>query len=197
MLTTEIEISKYRKPDHDIEPILFHRWSPRAMSGEEISEQELMTLFEAARWAPSSYNAQPWRFLYARRGTANWDRFFDLMVEFNQSWTKQAAVLMVVVSRKAFEWNDQAAPTHSFDAGAAWQNLALQGSAMGLVVHGMQGFDYDKARLELNVADEFQVEAMIAVGKPGKREDLPEDLQEREQPSDRKPVAEIAIEGGF
>ncbi len=197
MLTTEIEISNYRKPDHDIEPILFHRWSPRAMSGEEISEQELMTLFEAARWAPSSYNAQPWRFLYARRGTANWDRYFDLMVEFNQSWTKHAAVLMVVVSRKTFEWNDQAAPTHSFDAGAAWQNLALQGSTMGLVVHGMQGFDYEKARVALNVPEDFQVDAMIAVGKPGKREDLPEDLQEREQPSDRKPVAEIAIEGGF
>ncbi len=197
MLTTEIEISNYRKPDHDIEPILFHRWSPRAMSGEQISEQELMTLFEAARWAPSSYNAQPWRFLYARRGTASWDRYFDLMVEFNQSWTKHAAVLMVVVSRKTFEWNDQAAPTHSFDAGAAWQNLALQGSTMGLVVHGMQGFDYEKARVALNVPEDFQVDAMIAVGKPGKREDLPEDLQEREQPSDRKPVAEIAIEGGF
>ncbi len=197
MLTTEIEISKYRKPDHDIEPILFHRWSPRAMSGEQIGEPELMTLFEAARWAPSSYNAQPWRFLYARRGTANWDRYFDLMVEFNQSWTKHAAVLMVVVSRKTFEWNDQAAPTHSFDAGAAWQNLALQGSTMGLVVHGMQGFDYEKARVALNVPEDFQVDAMIAVGKPGKREDLPEDLQEREQPSDRKPVAEIAIEGGF
>jgi nitroreductase len=197
MLTTEIEISKYRKPDHDIEPILFHRWSPRAMSGEEISEQELMILFEAARWAPSSYNAQPWRFLYARRGTANWDRFFDLMVEFNQGWTKHAAVLMVVVSRKTFESNDQAAPTHSFDAGAAWQNLALQGSTMGLVVHGMQGFDYEKARAVLNIPEHFQVDAMIAVGKPGKREDLPEDLQEREQPSDRKPVAEIVIAGGF
>ena len=197
MLTTEIEISNYRKPDHDIEPILFRRWSPRAMSGEQISEQELMTLFEAARWAPSSYNAQPWRFLYARRGTANWDRYFDLMIEFNQSWTKHAAVLMVVVSRKTFEWNDQAAPTHSFDAGAAWQNLALQGSTMGLVVHGMQGFDYEKARVVLNIPENFQVDAMIAVGKPGKREDLPEDLQEREQPSDRKPVAEIAIEGGF
>ena len=197
MLTTEIEISKYRKPDHDIEPILFHRWSPRAMSGEEISEQELMILFEAARWAPSSYNAQPWRFLYARRGTANWDRFFDLMVEFNQGWTKHAAVLMVVVSRKTFESNDQAAPTHSFDAGAAWQNLALQGSTMGLVVHGMQGFDYEKARAVLNIPEHFQVDAMIAVGRPGKREDLPEDLQEREQPSDRKPVAEIVIEGGF
>ncbi len=197
MLTTEIEISKYRKPDHDIEPILFHRWSPRAMSGEEISEQELMILFEAARWAPSSYNAQPWRFLYARRDTANWDRFFDLMVEFNQGWTKHAAVVMVVVSRKTFESNDQAAPTHSFDAGAAWQNLALQGSTMGLVVHGMQGFDYEKARAVLNIPEHFQVDAMIAVGKPGKREDLPEDLQEREQPSDRKPVAEIVIEGGF
>ena len=197
MLTTEIEISKYRKPDHDIEPILFHRWSPRAMSGEEISEQELMILFEAARWAPSSYNAQPWRFLYARRGTANWDRFFDVMIEFNQGWTKHAAVLMVVVSRKTFESNDQAAPTHSFDAGAAWQNLALQGSTMGLVVHGMQGFDYEKARAVLNIPEHFQVDAMIAVGKPGKREDLPEDLQEREQPSDRKPVAEIVIEGGF
>ncbi len=197
MLTTEIEISKYRKPDHDIEPILFHRWSPRAMSGEEISEQELMILFEAARWAPSSYNAQPWRFLYARRGTANWDRFFDLMVEFNQGWTKHAAVLVVVVSRKTFESNDQAAPTHSFDAGAAWQNLALQGSTMGLVVHGMQGFDYEKARAVLNIPEHFQVDAMIAVGKPGKREDLPEDLQEREQPSDRKPVAEIVIAGGF
>jgi nitroreductase len=197
MLTTEIEISKYRKPDHDIEPILFHRWSPRAMSGEQISEQKLMTLFEAARWAPSSYNAQPWRFLYARRGTANWDRFFDLMVEFNQSWTKHAAVLVVVISRKTFESNNQAAPTHSFDAGAAWQNLALQGSTMGLVVHGMQGFDYEKARAVLNVPEHFQVDAMIAVGKPGKREDLPEDLQEREQPSDRKPVAEIATEGGF
>lgn len=197
MLTTEIEISKYRKPDHDIEPILFHRWSPRVMSGEKISERELMTLFEAARWAPSSYNAQPWRFLYARRGTANWDRFFDVMIEFNQGWTKHAAVLMVVVSRKTFESNDQAAPTHSFDAGAAWQNLALQGSTMGLVVHGMQGFDYEKARAVLNIPEHFQVDAMIAVGKPGKREDLPEDLQEREQPSDRKPVAEIVIEGGF
>ncbi len=166
MLTTDIEISKYRQPDHDIEPILFHRWSPRAMSGEEISEQELTTLFEAARWAPSSYNGQPWRFLYARRGTANWDRFFDLIVEFNQSWTKHAAVLMVVISRKTFEWNDQVAPTHSFDAGAAWQNLALQGSRMDLVVHGMQGFDYDKARLELNVPDEFRVEAMIRSASP-------------------------------
>ena len=197
MTVADIDVTKYRKPAHKIEPMLFHRWSPYALSGDAITDEELMVLFEAARWAPSSYNGQPWRFLYARRDSKHWDRFFNLMVEFNQSWTKHAAVLMVVVSRKTFEWNDELAPTHSFDAGAAWQNLALQASRMGLVCHGMQGFDYEKARIDLKVPDEFQVEAMIAVGRPGRREDLPDDLQEREQPSDRKSVAEIAIEGGY
>ncbi len=197
MTVTDIDVTKHRNPAHKIEPMLFHRWSPRALSGEAITDQELMVLFEAARWAPSSYNGQPWRFLYARRDTKHWDSFFNLMVEFNQSWTKHAAVLMVVVSRKTFEWNDEIAPTHSFDAGAAWQNLALQASRMGLVCHGMQGFDYEKARVDLKVTDEYQVEAMIAVGRPGQIEDLPNDLREKEQPSDRKPVAEFAIEGGF
>ncbi len=197
MTVADIDVTKYRNPAHTIEPMLFHRWSPRALSGEAITEQELMVLFEAARWAPSSYNSQPWRFLYARRDTKHWDSFFNLMVEFNQSWTKHAAVLMVVVSRKTFEWNDELAPTHSFDAGAAWQNLALQASRMGLVCHGMQGFDYEKARVDLKVPDEYQVDAMIAVGRPGQIEDLPNDLREKEQPSDRKSVAEFAIEGGF
>jgi nitroreductase len=197
MTVADIDVTKHRNPAHNIEPMLFHRWSPRALSGEAITDQELMVLFEAARWAPSSYNGQPWRFLYARRDTKHWDSFFNLMVEFNQSWTKHAAVLMVVLSRKTFEWNDELAPTHSFDAGAAWQNLALQASRMGLVSHGMQGFDYDKARADLNVPDEYQVEAMIAVGRPGQIEDLPSDLRDKEQPSDRKPVAEFAIEGGF
>lgn len=197
MTVADIDVTKYRNPAHKIEPMLFQRWSPYALSGDAITDEELMVLFEAARWAPSSYNGQPWRFLYARRDSKHWDRFFNLMVEFNQSWTKHAAVLMVVVSRKTFEWNDELAPTHSFDAGAAWQNLALQGSRMGLVCHGMQGFDYERARIDLKVPDEFQVEAMIAVGRPGRREDLPDDLQEREQPSDRKSVAEIAIEGGY
>ena len=197
MLVTDIDVTQFRKPAHDIEPLLTRRWSPRSMSGEAISDQELLTLFEAARWAPSSYNAQPWRFLYARRGTEHWDRFFKLMVAVNQGWTRHAAVLMVVVSRKTFERNGKPSPTHSFDAGAAWQNLALQGSRMGLVVHGMQGFDYEQAPTVLRVPEEFQVEAMIAVGRPGRLEDLPEELRQREQPSDRKPITEIALEGGF
>ena len=197
MRVTDIDVAQYRKPGHDIEPRLYTRWSPRAMSGEEISKAELMRLFEAARWAPSSFNAQHWRFVFARRGTARWDTFFDLMGGFNQGWTQHAAVLIVVVSRTTFEHNDEPARTHSFDTGAAWQNLALQASSMGLVAHGMQGFDYDKARSSLDVPDEFEVEAMIAVGRPGLIEDLAEDLREREQPSNRKPVSEIALEGGF
>ncbi|MGH7354237.1 MAG: nitroreductase family protein [Candidatus Rokuibacteriota bacterium] len=186
-----------RKPEHPVEPLFVRRWSPRAMSGEPIPVAELMRLFEAARWAPSSYNGQPWRFLWARRDTPHWPKFFGLLGESNQRWAHRAAALIVVVSRTLFEHNGQPARTHTFDAGAAWENLALQGSAMGLVVHGMQGFDYERARTELRVPAEFDVEAMIAVGRPGRVEDLPELLHAREKPSPRKPVAEIALEGGF
>jgi nitroreductase len=92
-----------RRPQYDINPLILHRWSPRAMSGEEISDKELMRLFEAARWAPSSYNGQPWRFIYAKRNTEHWDKLFNLMVDFNKSWAKNAAVLLVIISRKNFE----------------------------------------------------------------------------------------------
>ncbi len=167
------------------------------MSGEEISKEELMRLFEAARWAPSSFNNQPWRFLYAMRNTGHWERFFELLTKSNQQWCKNAAVLIVVISKKTFDFNGKPARTHSYDVGAAWMSLALQGSFMGLVVHGMQGFDYDRAKTELNVSDEYQVEAMAAIGRPGNKEDLPLPLQEREFPSKRKKLDEIVFEGGF
>jgi nitroreductase len=196
-LTTISNMSDYRKPGHDISPILINRWSPRAMSGEEITREELMRLFEAARWAPSSLNNQPWRFLYAMRNTAHWEKFFNILTPGNQRWCKNAAVLVVVVSKTTFDSNNKPARTHSYDSGAAWASLAFQGSFMGLVVHGMQGFNYDKAKSELAVSDAHQVEAMIAVGRPGTKEDLPPDLQEREYPSDRKKLEDIIFEGGF
>ena len=116
-----------RQSRYDINPLLLHRWSPRAMSGEEISDTELMRLFEAARWAPSSYNGQPWRFIYAKRNSEPWDKLFSLMVDFNKSWAKNAAALVVIISRKNFEHDEKPSVTHQFDAGAAWENLALQG----------------------------------------------------------------------
>src|SRR5499433_4297082 len=109
--------SEIRRADQKIEPFLLDRWSPRAMSGEEISNEELMRLFEAARWAPSSFNAQPWRALYALRGTEHWQTFFDLLVDANKVWAKDAAVLVVFISRKFFEHHNEPSVTHSYDAG--------------------------------------------------------------------------------
>jgi len=197
MRVTEIDARKGRKTEHAVADLIVRRWSPRAMTGEPIDDEQLGSLLEAARWAPSSSNAQPWRFLYARRGGPHWDTFRGLLVEGNRIWADKAAVLMVVVSRKRFEWNDKPSVTHAFDAGAAWENLALQATAMGLVAHGMAGFDYDRARSELEVPDVYDVQAMIAVGRPGLVDDLPEKLRERETPSDRRPLAEIAIDGPF
>ncbi len=195
--TPDSGVAKFRKPEHPINAIFVNRWSLRAMSGEELSDTELMALFEAARWAPSSYNAQQWRFVYAKRNTKYWQTLFNLLDSFNQSWCINAAALVVIISRKNFEYDNKPSRTHSFDTGAAWENLALQGSLNNLVVHGMQGFDYDKAQRVLQVPENFQVEAMCAIGHLGNIKDLPEELQKREFPSDRKTVRELVCEGVF
>ena len=197
MATVKMNASEVRKPEHAIDKLFLDRWSPRALSGEPITDKELLGLFEAAKWAPSGSNGQPWRFLYARRDTENWPLFFKLLVEFNQSWAKNAAVLVVVISRTTFEHNNKPCITHAFDAGAAWGYLALQGSLRGLVVHGMAGFDYEKARSELQIPHGYEVHAMAAVGKPGRQEDLSPKPQEREVPSDRKKLVQIICEGEF
>jgi nitroreductase len=187
----------HRKADHPIETLFLRRWSPRAMSGEPISEEEMMTLFEAARWAPSSYNEQEWRFLYARRDTPQWPLLLGLLVEANRVWCQRAALLSVVIAHKVFSRNGQPNAVHVFDSGTAYENLALQGASMGLVVHGMAGFDFEKARRELAVPDDYAVSAMFAVGRPGNPADLPPQLREYEKPSPRKPVREIIFEGRF
>ena len=197
MAENPINASESRRAGHPVEEIFIDRWSPRAMSGEGLEEAELKTLFEAARWAPSSYNNQPWRIMYARRGTPHWQTFFDLLAEGNKAWAKDAAVLILFASKETFDFNGRPYPTHSFDTGAAWENLALQGALKGLVVHGMQGFDYERARAALGIPEGFRVEAMAAVGRPGDPARLPEALRAREKPSDRKPLGETVCEGPF
>ena len=187
----------FRVPDHPIENLFFRRWSPRAMIGETLSEEELLTLFEAARWAPSTYNEQEWRFLYARRDTPHWATFFDLLMEANQAWCKNAAVLVVVAAHKVFAKNGKPNPVHLFDCGSAWENLALQATAMGIVSHGMAGFDFEKARTSLGIPDDYAVAAMFALGRPGDPGELPEKLREIEKPSGRRPVRESICEGRF
>lgn len=194
MNVAEREAVEHRDSEYDVAELFVRRWSPRAMSGEEVPEEELMRLFEAARWAPSSYNGQPWRFVYARRGSEGWDRLYDLLSEGNRAWADKAAALVVVLSRRTFEHNGKPSRTHSFDTGAAWQNLALQGQLSGLVVHGMEGFDYQRARELLGLDEDLEVEAMVAIGRPGEIEALPDELEQREEPSDRKPLEALVTE---
>lgn len=192
-----IKGSQTRKTAYPINSLFIDRWSPRAMSGDGMTENELMTLFEAARWAPSSNNNQPWRILYARRESQHWPLFLGLLVESNQIWARQAAALLLFISKTTFDHNGKPSVTHSFDTGAAWENLALQGWLNGYVMHGMQGFSYARAKSELQIPDGFQVEAMAAIGKPGSVETLPEALQQRESPSDRRALELTVCEGPF
>jgi nitroreductase len=184
-----------RQTDTDLDRLFLDRWSPRAFDGSSLDEAQLRTLFDAARWATSAYNAQPWRLLYAVRGDANWDRFLKLLVPFNQSWAKDASVLIFFVSETTM--GEHPSHTHSFDTGSAWTNLALQAHLMGLHAHGMSGVDFDAAKTELGVPDNFRIEAAAVVGRHGDPANLPEGLAEREVPSDRKPIEEIAFAGNF
>jgi len=193
----ESEIQTKRTSEYPISPLILSRWSPRSMTGEELGDDDIMSLFEAARWAPSSFNNQPWRFIYAKRNTEHWDRLFNLLVDVNKTWAKNAALLAVVISRKNFEFNEKPARTHQFDTGSAWENLALEASSRGIVAHGMQGFDYEKAKTELGIPADFEVMAMIAIGKRGSKENLPTELQDKEKPNDRKALKDIIMEGTY
>lgn len=191
-----IKGSSARTPSQPIDALFVDRWSPRAMSGEAISEAELMVLFEAARWAPSASNFQPWRMLYARRDTAHWPLFFDLLSEGNRAWAQRAAALVLFLSRTHHD-DGRPCVSHSYDTGAAWQNLALQGLRSGLVVHGILGFDRQRARSALLIPERFHIEPMAVIGRPGDPGLLPERQRLREFPSDRRPLAQTVREGVF
>ena len=184
-----------RQVDQECNDLFPNRWSPRAMSGESITDEDIGSLFEAARWAPSCMNSQPWRFLYAKRDTPNWEIFYNLLVERNKIWCANAGMLIVIVAKKTLADNIAVSPTFAFDTGAAWENLALQANLMGLVSHGMAGFDYSAAKANLNLTEDYAVLAMVAIGKPGKKESLPEGLRERESPSGRISFKEFEFEG--
>ena len=192
------EIAKHRSPDHDIDPLFVNRWSPRAMAGESLAEDEILPLFEAARWAPSAFNNQHWRFVYATRGDEEWNTFLDLLNDANRAWASKAGALVAIFSKTTFEHNGDPAGTHSFDTGAAWQNLALEATRRDLAVHPMAGFDWEGIHDILGVPEEeFDAEAMVAIGEHADPETLPADLAEREQPSGRKPLEDIVFEGKF
>lgn len=183
-----------RAAEYEIDPLFLDRWSPRAFSGEPLTETELLTILEAGHWAPSAFNAQPWRFVYALKGTAAWDRLLGLLNEFNQAWAKSAGALVFIVSKTHAE-AEKPIYSHSFDAGAAWGQLALQARLSGFYSHAMTGIHFDQAPVTLGLGEGYRVEAAVAIGRLGDKEQLPEGLRGRETPSPRRPLAEVAFNG--
>lgn len=190
-----------RKAEFSADRLFVDRWSARAYTGEEISDDILFALFEAARWAPSASNSQPWRFLYAKRNAPDFDLYLSLLVERNRLWAKNAGALVVLVSKKTIIRPGSSEPTparfHTFDTGAAWANLALQASLLGWSTRAIGGFDHEGARKQLNVPDDYAVEVAIAIGRPGDKTLLPEDFQALETPNQRRPLAESVIGARF
>lgn len=183
-----------RKPDYDIDPVYVNRWSPRSFLDKEVPDDVLFSLFEAARWAPSAYNLQPWRFIVARTPEER-ETFYPFISEFNLKWCQSAPVLVLILSQKVTDKGEN--PSHAFDTGAAWGFLALEAVRKGLMTHPMTGFDFAKARDVLGIPDEYDIQALVAIGYQGPRERLPQELQAREQPSPRMPVQELLHAGVF
>lgn len=191
-----------RVSDFPIKALFMKRWSPRAFTSEVMPETDLLTMLEAARWAPSSSNLQPWRFSYALRDTPDWDRYVGFLMEGNQIWAKNAGALVIAISKTHNASSPEAEarfnPSHSFDTGAASLAFQLQAIKLGYHAHPMGGIFKDKIKLELAIPQEgYGVEAAIAVGKIAPKETLPEPLRSRELPSLRRPLSEIISKGGF
>ena len=177
-----------------LESMFIERWSPRALSSEPISEEDIYALFEAARWSPSCYNEQPWRFVYAHQDQ-DIKQFRSVLVEANQVWANNAPLLIFVFGKKHFTANGKPNRWSGFDSGAAWMALALQANQLGLYTHAMGGFDANKAYDVTGMdASEYDVICAVAVGKLGEPKALPEGLKEREIKSARKSINEIAFE---
>jgi nitroreductase len=189
-----------RHPVYPVDQMFPARWSPRAFSDAPISEAQMLSLLEAARWAPSASNIQPWRLVWGLRGDAGFATIFDSLSVGNQVWAGKAAALVAVGSKSTRTTSSgEEVPnlTHAFDTGAAWASLAFQAHLSGFVTHGMGGFDKDKLSGALNVPQGHGLHAVIAIGHPGDPASLPEDLRNREVPSQRKSLSDIAARGAF
>lgn len=189
-------MSNPRTSDYPIDRQFLDRWSPRAFSDRPVTQEQVLTVLEAARWAPSASNLQPWRFFYGVRGEPEFDTLLSLLVPFNEGWAKNAGALIFITSVTSFDGSRQNI-THSFDAGSAFMSLSLQAHGMGLIAHGMAGIEFEKVPLVLRLPENLKVEAAVAIGYQGEVATLSESLQKRETPSQRQPLAEMVFKGHF
>ncbi|MDT3428662.1 nitroreductase [Paenibacillus forsythiae] len=182
-----------READHSINPLFVNRWSPRSFSDRSVSEEDLLTVLEAARWAPSARNGQPWRFLLAKT-EEQLQTFRELIFPSNRVWADQAPAIIGLASYKLWE-DGQPNRFHAFDTGAAWQAIALQASLLGLSTRAIASFDQEKARTALNVPDDYDVHLLIPIGYQGEADALNEDFRSLEKPNGRRALKDSIIEG--
>ncbi|HXY01843.1 MAG TPA: nitroreductase family protein [Candidatus Limnocylindrales bacterium] len=183
--------------DHPVQELIRERWSPRAFSEKPIRPEVLRSLFEAARWAPSSNNEQPWAFLVATQEDQEFHaRMLSTLVEFNQAWAKHAPVLAIAVSELTFARTGDANRNAFYDTGAAVANLSAEATARGLFVHQMAGFNPQKAIELFQIPKGWEPIAALVIGYPGDPQSLPENLRQRElAPRSRKPLSDFVMSG--
>jgi len=189
--------SNFRQTEYSPNKMFIERRSSRALSGEPLNDEELFSILEAAKWAPSSYNAQPWRFIYIKNGSPAWDKLFSLVMDLNQIWMKRAAVMVLVLSRQNLKLDGQPNDMASFDTGAACENMALEATQRGLIAHPVGGFYKDRVKEAFQISDDYKVEVIIALGRPGDATLLPEGMQAKESPTDRLPLSSLISEDEF
>ena len=192
--TINSEVVNRREASYEIDSVYLNRWSPRSFADKDIPDDVLYSVFEAARWAPSAFNIQPWRFIIART-EENRKKFHTFISEFNLSWCNKVPAFALIISETTSERGENI--SHQFDTGAAWGYLSLEATKKGLITHPMTGFDFEKAREVLHIPEEYSINALIAIGYQAEKDLLPENLQEREQPSTRRPLNESLFEGEF
>jgi nitroreductase len=184
-----------------IDTLIAQRWSPRAFDATKpVDEKTLLSLLEAARWAPSCFGEEPWRFVVCNRSAdeAGWEKMLGCLAEKNQLWAKHAPLLMLAGSVPTFSHNGSANRWSQYDTGAASENICLQAASMGLAAHQMGGFDVDKTRAAFGIPEEVELMAVIAVGHPGSLDELHEDFREGEQAERaRKPLGEGFFNGAW
>lgn len=186
-----------RLPEAEVDSLFIDRWSRRALSDQPISPEQIATLFEAARWAPSANNLQPWLFVYASQ-PESLTRARTLLKDLNQRWATRAPLLVFIFARRNHPETGAPLRTAVFDTGAAWQSLALQAHKLGLSTRAMGGIHLEQTYEVLGVPrEEFDAIAGIAIGYPGERTSLPEDLHAKELPNARKSTREFAFEGRY
>lgn len=185
--------------DHPIHELIRNRWSPRAFSDKSVEPGVLASLFEAARWAASSFNDQPWAYLVATKDDSeNFKKMVAVLMEFNANWAKNAPVLAISVARRNFSHDGSPNPVAMHDVGAANAQLTAEATSRGLLVHQMAGFSRDKARQTFGIPESWDPVSAIAIGYPGDPDTLAEDFRKRElAPRTRKPLREFVMTGSW